>query len=335
MLDAGFEAKYAVDGAKTSLDSYFHSAKEANPWIYVDLGAADQRVSSVTWYQHPTNVGCNQQMLSSIGSCGDKLNAAEYPEEGTKIGVSNTIPSGSDLWGGVVCRHITLKAEVPNVAQSVTAVCPEDAAGRYVYLQAPGTGRVIIAMELVIQLQFPGLLAGYGVSTSSIDVDAANCAASPYAVVDGVTARGYGISGSLGMACTAGSGEVGTTNPWIAVDLGGVSTVTTLVLFGHADAVCDIRLLTESSDCLATAAADHEDRVYDDVNQGSNVGVSTTPCPSAGGGLCGGVVCKVLQTRADVRFLHADGFFTVQCPPGTQGRYVYVQALGKGGGPLL
>jgi hypothetical protein len=48
--------------------------------------------------------------------------------------------------------------------------------------------------------------------------------------------------------------------------------------------------------------------------------------------LCGGVVCKVLQTRADINF--GQDNFTAVCPQGTKGRYIYVQALGKGRGTL-
>lgn len=161
------------------------------------------------------------------------------------------------------------------------------AKGRYLYLQAPGSGRVIVATELVIQLNFPGLLAGHGVAASSTDLVSANCE-SPYVVVDGVRERGV----STGMACTAANQA---SNPWVAVDLGAVSAVTAITLFGHATPACDIRLLTAAANCDTTASAEHGDKVYKEINEGSVVGVSSVPCPSFGGGLCGRVVTPGLR----------------------------------------
>jgi hypothetical protein len=95
-----------------------------SPWLYVDLGALDQAVSSVTWTLHPTNVGCNQQMLSGIASCDAKLLLDSYPLEGTIVGVSNTIPAATAMWSGTVCKHFKDKIEVPAANGAVTAVCP-------------------------------------------------------------------------------------------------------------------------------------------------------------------------------------------------------------------
>ena len=72
-----------------------------------------------------------------------------------RIGLSDTAATGTNIWGGTVCRHVTALSEVPGAAGSLTITCPANVGGRYLYIQTPGSNRHIVAREVFVTFPSP------------------------------------------------------------------------------------------------------------------------------------------------------------------------------------
>ena len=193
----------------------------------------------------------------------------------------------------------------------------------------PLVGLALLALALASRAQevevVPGSLEYAGVSASS-----AQDGHPPRYAADGKTNGRYFASGFSG-------DRGGRTRPWLAVDLGGLSKVSEITVYGREDdPMCMRHMLTSEGDASGSTCPplnQPPNTVYD----GFVVGVSPVACPSeasledgsANG--CGGTICAHVATESALGVVEGNfpRSFTATCPQGTWGRYVYVQLVGE------
>lgn len=278
-----------------------------NPWWYVDLGVESQLVLSVEMLGH--NSDCQYQLLSAACNCA--ACTGTYPNEGLVIGVTNTVVTTGEgsLWTGTECKRFTDASDLPAWDAKFVIACPAGTRGRYIYVQAIGTGRVLslrsVEADLGSFVQNPVLLTGK-TATQSGDYSPGTVAST---AINGLPAYEQGVSHTL---CGL--------NSWWQVDLGAEYDVYNVMLVHRniLETDCAYRLVT--GDCMPA----DENKEFTD--QGTIVGVSNSIC--SGTNACGGTVCKTITGIASSGFNLVTGGAPVPCPTGTRGRYIYVQQLG-------
>ena len=218
-----------VDGVISSTGGRVQTNAEQNAWFAVDLGVEGQRVKGMKIYTNQANTACAYWMLKGSGNCA----VATGTGDGIKFGVATTQPSGNtDLWGGTVCKTITTATEIDAIVAAGNFFefsCPEGTAGRYLWVQTPGTSRKVHLEEVQADLfnleQNPVLLTGmtatqssmYGSNPASAGIDALN---------------------AFPLAHTACEGD---DNDWWQVDLGETKSVYNIMIMGRSDSTCMYR----------------------------------------------------------------------------------------------
>ena len=91
------------------------------------------------------------------------------------------------------CRHITALSEVPAAGSPLAVTCGPSVGGRYLYIQAPGSSRHVVASEVYVTLSF-----------SSHDFAVSGCYR-PSTYPRTAAGWDYAAAPNLGVGTTAGS----------------------------------------------------------------------------------------------------------------------------------
>ncbi|XP_064644656.1 uncharacterized protein LOC135498331 [Lineus longissimus] len=138
-----------------------------------------------------------------------------------KLIVSNSASDPELEDPSTVCGE---KTNIPAGTKTITAHCPREIVGRYVYLlkeNAVYNPPVVCEIEVI----------GYDLQYSERD-DLASC--KPTFMIDNSPDAKYGVDGNLHQTCLATSGT--SNNDWWAVDLGALYTITAINVVNIDDA---------------------------------------------------------------------------------------------------